>query len=139
MKLLLNIIISIVIMICSTSCGTLYLDAIPEPTLTMEIPAEGGQIDFKLVEYVDINDTRFQPGEAIKYYRYRVVEDGVAGEESDNVYGDPSVWIDFEPNNTGCTKEYTIDIKVAEDFVRNVKDLIFGEWQTIWIVTQPSL
>ena len=105
----------------------------------MEIPAEGGQIDFKLVEYVDINDTRFQPGEAIKYYRYRVVEDGVAGEESDNVYGDPYIWIDFEPNNTGCTKEYTIDIKVAEDFVQNVKDLIFGEWQTIWIVTQPSL
>lgn len=105
----------------------------------MTIPAEGGRFEFQLVEYEILSDTRFEPGEWFKYYRYRVVEDGVAGEESENVVANPDVWIDFAPNDSDHTKEYTIDVKVAKDFYEVDEHHHFGEWQTVWRVTQPSM
>lgn len=122
-----------------TSCGTIYWDATPGEVASMTIPAEGGRFEFRLVEYKDLNDTRFQPGEWFKYYRYRVVEDGAVGEESENVVDNPDVWIDFAPNNSDHMKEYTIDVKVAKDFYRYDEEHLFGEWQTVWHITQPSM
>lgn len=122
-----------------TSCGTIYWDAAPGEVASMTIPAEGGSFEFQLVEYEILRDTRFQPGEWFKYYRYRVVEDGVAGEESENVVDNPDVWIDFAPNDSDHTKEYTIDVKVAKDFYRYDEEHLFGEWQTVWHITQPSM
>lgn len=123
---------------CLASCGTVYIDAIPMPVSTMTIPAEGGEFQFQLVEYVDINDTRFQPGYWFKYYRYRVVEDGVAEETSEYQHDSYEVWIEFEPNDTGRTKEFTIDIQVADDFYEYDEKHNYGEWQTVWLITQPS-
>ena len=106
----------------------------------MTIPAEGGSFEFQLVEYEILRDTRFQPGEWFKDYRYRVVEDGVVGEESESIAANPEVvWIDFAPNDSDHTKEYTIDVKVAKDFYRYDEEHLFGEWQTVWRVTQPSM
>jgi hypothetical protein len=123
-----------------TSClDTIYYDATPGEVASMTIAAEGGSFEFQLVEYEILRDTRFQPGEWFKYYRYRVVEDGVAGEESENVYDNPDVWIDFVPNDSDHTKEYTIDVKVAKDFYRYDEEHHFGEWQTVWHITQPSM
>ena len=123
-----------------TSClDTIYYDATPGEVATMTIPAEGGSFEFRLVEYKDLNDTRFQPGEWFKYYRYRIVEDGVAGEESENVVDNSDVWIDFAPNNSDHTKKYSIDVKVAKDFYKVDEEHHFGEWQTVWHITQPSM
>ena len=103
----------------------------------MEIPAEGGCFSFKVVDYEEIVPTRFQPGEAIKDYRYRIVEDGIAGEESQSMH-EYKIYIVFAPNDTDHTKEYAIDVKIADDFYRYVEEHHhFGEWQTVWEITQP--
>lgn len=123
-----------------TSClDTIYYDATPGEVATITIPAEGGSFEFQLVEYEILSDTRFQPGEWFKYYRYRVVEDSVAGEESENVVDNPDVLIDFAPNDSDHTKEYTIDVKIAKDFYKVDEEHLFGEWQTVWHITQPSI
>ena len=106
----------------------------------MEIPVEGGWFSFRVVDYRDINDeTRFEPGEWFKYYRYRVVEDGVAGEESENMHSNTDIWLEFAPNDTGHSKEFFIDVKIADDFYRVDEECNFGEWQRVWMLTQPSL
>ena len=124
-----------------TSClDIIYYDATPGEVASMTIPAEGGSFEFQLVEYEILRDTRFQPGEWFKDYRYRVVEDGVVGEESESIAANPEVvWIDFAPNDSDHTKEYTIDVKIAKDFYRYDEEHLFGEWQTVWHITQPSM
>ena len=114
------------------------MDATPVKVSTMTIPAEGGIFEFKVVDYEEIVPTRFQPGEAIKDYRYRIVEDGIAGEESQSMH-DYVIYIVFAPNDTDHTKEYAIDVKIADDFYRWPEEQRFGEWQRVWIITQPSL
>ena len=138
MKRLLYTLLLIALAICSSSCGTIYIDATPVEVSTMEIPAEGGCFSFKVVDYEVIDYTRFQPGEVIKDYRYRVVEDGIAGEESQYMH-DYVIYIEFAPNDTGFTKKYEIDVKIADDFYRWPEEQRFGEWQTVWKITQPSL
>lgn len=123
-----------------TSCGTIYYDAAPIEVSTMEIPAEGGCFRFEVVDYCQLVDqTRFQPGEWFKYYRYRVIEDDIAGEESENLHCDTFIWLEFAPNDTDHTKMYTIDVKIADDFYRYDEEHRFGEWQTVWHITQPSM
>lgn len=141
MKKLLTTLLFIASAIYTTSCGTIYIDAIPVEVSTMEIPAEGGCFRFEVVDYYQLVDqTRFQPGEAIKDYRYRIVEDGVAGDESENLRYDTFIWLEFAPNDTDHTKEYAIDVKIADDFYcYDEEHHHFGEWQRVWIITQPSL
>lgn len=115
------------------------MEAVPVDVSTMEIAAEGGSFHFKVIDYYESDYvTRFQPGEWHKDYRYRVVEDGIAGEESENTH-ETYIYLDFAPNNSDHTKEYTIDIKVAKDFYKVDEEHIFGEWQTVWHITQPSM
>lgn len=141
MKQILNILLVAATMICFVACGTVYYDATPVEVSTMEIPAEGGTFIFKVVNYTPCEETRFQPGEWFKEYRYRVMEDGVISE----VWSEQNTWdygiisIDFTPNDTSHTKEYTIDIKIADDFYKVDEEHIFGEWQTVWRITQPSM
>lgn len=138
MKQFLYIVLLSVVMAFSTSCGTHYYDAIPSDVSTMTIPREGGLFEFKVVDYEMAYSTRFQPGMMFKYYRYRVVEDGVAGKESEKMIDTPYVWVEFAPNNTNRLKEYTIDVKVADDYYK-VDDIPnFGEWQTVWKITQQN-
>lgn len=136
MKRLLDILLLIVVFAFPTSCGTVYYDTIPAEVATMTIPSEGGRFEFKVVDYEVADRTRFQPGEAFKCYCYRVVEDGVAGKESDRMTGDPNIWVEFAPNDTDHTKEYTIDVKVADDYYNVDESPNFGEWQTVWRITQ---
>lgn len=138
MKRLLNILLLIVVFAFTTSCGTVYYDTIPAEVATMTIPSEGGRFEFKVVDYEVADRTRFQPGEAFKCYCYRVVEDGVAGKESDRITGDLNIWVEFAPNDTDHTKEYTIDVKVADDYYNVDESPNFGEWQTVWRITQPN-
>lgn len=138
MKRLLNILLLIVVFAFATSCGTVYYDTIPAEVATMTIPSEGGRFEFKVVDYEVADRTRFQPGEAFKCYCYRVVEDGVAGKESDRMTGNPNIWVEFAPNDTDHTKEYTIDVKVADDYYNVDESPDFGEWQTVWRITQPN-
>ena len=138
MKRLLNILLLIVVFAFTTSCGTVYYDTIPAKVATMTIPSEGGRFEFKVVDYEVADRTRFQPGEAFKCYCYRVVEDGVAGKESDRITGDTNIWVEFAPNDTDHTKEYTIDVKVADDYYNVDESPNFGEWQTVWRITQPN-
>lgn len=138
MKRLLDILLLIVVFAFPTSCGTVYYDTIPAEVATMTIPSEGGRFEFKVVDYEVADRTRFQPGEAFKCYCYRVVEDGVAGKESDRMTGDPNIWVEFAPNDTDHTKEYTIDVKVADDYYNVDESPNFGEWQTVWRITQLS-
>ena len=138
MKRLLDILLLIAVFAFPTSCGTVYYDTIPAEVATMIIPSEGGRFEFKVVDYEIADRTRFQPGEAFKCYCYRVVEDGVAGKESDRMTGDPNIWVEFAPNDTDHTKEYTIDIKVADDYYNVDESPNFGEWQTVWRITQLS-
>ena len=138
MKRLLDILLFIVVIALSTSCGTVYYDAIPSEVAIMTIPSEGGRFEFKVVDYEIADRTRFQPGEAFKCYCYRVVEDGVAGKESDRITGNPNIWVEFAPNDTNRTKEYTIDVKVADDYYNVDESPNFGEWQTVWRITQLS-
>lgn len=138
MKRLLDILLLIAVFAFPTSCGTVYYDTIPAEVATMTIPSEGGRFEFKVVDYEVADRTRFQPGEAFKCYCYRVVEDGVAGKESDRMTGDPNIWVEFAPNDTSRTKEYTIDVKVADDYYNVDESPNFGEWQTVWRITQLS-
>mgnify|MGYP003412290025 FL=1 len=138
MKRLLDILLLIAVFAFPTSCGTVYYDTIPVEVATMIIPSEGGRFEFKAVDYEVADRTRFQPGEAFKCYCYRVVEDGVAGKESDRMTGDPNIWVEFAPNDTNRTKEYTIDVKVADDYYNVDESPNFGEWQTVWRITQLS-
>ena len=136
MKRFLEILQLVLVILFPTSCGTTYYDTIPSEVAAMTIPQEGGRFEFKLVDYEIVDRTRFQPGEAFKCYCYRVVENGVAGKESDKMIDASYIWIEFAPNNTNRTKEFTIDVKVADDFY-NVEDTPhFGEWQTVWKITQ---
>ena len=136
MKRLLDILLLIAVFAFPTSCGTVYYDTIPSEVAIMTIPSEGGRFEFKVVDYEIADRTRFQPGEAFKCYCYRVVEDGVAGKESDRMTGDPNIWVEFAPNDTDHTKEYTIDVKVADDYYNADESPNFGEWQTVWRITQ---
>lgn len=138
MKRLLDILLLIAVFAFPTSCGTVYYDTIPAEVATMTIPSEGGRFEFKVVDYEIADRTRFQPGEAFKCYCYRVVEDGVAGKESDRMTGDPNIWVEFAPNDTDHTKVYTIDVKVADDYYNVDESPNFGEWQTVWRITQLS-
>ena len=138
MKRLLDILLLIAVFAFPTSCGTVYYDTIPAEVATMTIPSEGGRFEFKVVDYEVADRTRFQPGEAFKCYCYRVVEDGVAGKESDRMTGDPNIWVEFAPNDTDHTKEYTIDVKIADDYYNVDESPNFGEWQTVWRITQLS-
>ena len=138
MKRFFDTILIIVVIAFLTSCGTVYYDTIPSEVSTMTIPSEGGRFEFKVVNYEIADMTRFQPGEAFKCYCYRVVEDGVAGKESDKMTGNPNIWVEFMPNDTDRTKEYTIDVKVADDYYKADENPNFGEWQTVWRITQPN-
>lgn len=141
MRQLLKTLLLIATIICSSACGTIYYEAEPVNASTMEIPAEGGTFAFKVVNYAPYEETRFQPGEWFKEYRYRIVEDGaiskVSSEQNTWDYG--IVSIEFLPNDSGHTKKYTIDVQIADDFYSVDEDQHFGEWQTVWIVTQPSM
>lgn len=142
MKRLLATLLFIASTICSTSCGTIYWDATPVEVSTMTIPAEGGIFEFKVVDYTPYEETRFEPGEWYKEYRYRIVEDGIVSKEStmfDLSISYELVVIEFTPNDTNHTKVYTIDIQIADDFYSVGEDQHFGEWQTVWILTQQSL
>ena len=50
-----------------------------------------------------------------------------------------SISIEFTPNETNHTKEYTIEIQIAEDFHSVGEDQHFGKWQPAWLITQPCL
>lgn len=142
MKRLLATLLFIASAIYSTSCGAIYFDALPLPASTMTIPAEGGKFEFKVVDYTPYEETRFQPGEWYKEYRYRVVEEGVVGKVStmhDSSIDYDVILIEFAPNDTNYTKEYTIDIQIADDFHSVGEEQHFGEWQTVWVITQPCL
>ena len=143
MKRLLSTLLFIVSAICSTSCGPIYYDATPLKVSTMTIPGEGGRFEFKVVEYTPYEETRFQPGEWYKEFRYRIVEDGIVSKESTlhdvSIINYGYIWIEFAPNDTNYTKEYTIDIQIADDFYSVGEDQHFGEWQTVWILTQPNM
>ena len=138
MKRLVEFLLLIVTLAFSTSCGTHYYDTIPSEVSTIAIPSEGGRFEFKVVDYEVADRTRFQPGEWFKYYCYRVVEDGVPGEESDKMYDTSSIWVEFAPNNTNHTKAYSIDIKIADDYYMAEETPSFGEWQTVWRITQSN-
>lgn len=143
MKRLLATLLFIASALFTTSCGPIYYDATPLEASTMTIPSEGGRFEFKVVEYAPYEETRFQPGEWFKEFRYRIVEDGIVSKEStlhdESIINYGYIWIEFAPNNTNYTKEYTIDIQIADDFYSVDEDQHFGEWQTVWIVTQPSM
>lgn len=142
MKQLLATLLFIASAILATSCGTIYWDATLVEVSTMTIPSEGGIFKFKVVDYTPYEETRFQPGEWYKEYRYRIVEDGAVSKEStlhDISIDYEYVVVEFTPNDTDHTKEYTIDIQIADDFHSVGEDQHFGEWQTVWIITQPRL
>lgn len=142
MKQLLATLLLIASGIFTSSCDPLYYDAIPTPISTKVIPVEGGIFEFKVVDYTPYEETRFQPGEWYKEYRYRIVEDGVVCKEStlhDISINYEYVVVEFTPNNTDHTKEYTIDIQIADDFYSVGEDQHFGEWQTVWHITQPNM
>lgn len=142
MKRLLATLLFIASALFTTSCGTIYYDATPLKVSTMTIPCEGGRFEFKVVEYTPYEETRFEPGEWYKEYRYRIVEDGVISKEStlhDISINYEYVVVEFTPNNTDHTKEYTIDIQIADDFHSVGEDQHFGEWQRVWVITQPNM
>ena len=108
----------------------------------MIIPAEGGIFEFKVVDYTPYEETRFEPGEWYKEYRYRIIEDGIVSKVStmhDISIDYEYVVVEFTPNDSDHTKEYAIDIQIADDFYSVGEDQHFGEWQTVWIVTQPCI
>ena len=142
MKRLLATLLFIASALFTTSCGPIYYDATPLEASTMTIPGEGGRFEFKVVEYTPYEETRFQPGEWYKEFRYRIVEDGVISKEStlhDISINYEYVVVEFTPNNTDHTKEYTIDIQIADDFHSVGEDQHFGEWQRVWVITQPNM
>lgn len=144
MKRLLTPLLCIVSVLFIASCSNkpIYYNAMPLPISTMTIPSEGGRFKFEVVAYIPYEETRFQPGEWYKEYRYRVVEDGDISKEStlhDTSISYGAVWIEFSPNDTNHTKEYDLEIQIADDFHSVGEDQHFGEWQTIWEITQPCL
>lgn len=133
----------IMIALVTTSCmGTEYFDSHYRPVQRLEIPAKGDTILLELVNEEYIYYTRFQPGRESKHYRYRTIEDGFVGPESEDMFW-PEEYFYFDANETGLTKTYEIEVKIAYKF----HDGFFGchendkfqDWETAWIITQPSM
>ena len=125
------------------SCmGTAYFESTHRPAESIEVAAEGDTIWLRLVDQEWAYTTRFEPGEVHKHYRYRIIEDGFAGEESADK-SDASQLFVFEPNVSGARKEYRIEVTIAKDYHDGWRGCRpsdkFGNWQTAYNLTQPSM
>lgn len=125
------------------SCmGTAYYESYPAPTRSLDIAPEGDTLRLKLVEWEWSHTTRFEPGVMPKHYRYRIVEDGVAGVESEDQGHEWQMFI-FDANHTGTLKHYRIDVKIAEDYHDGWRGCRpndkFGNWQTVYNLKQESM
>lgn len=125
------------------SCmGTAYYESYPAPTGSLDIAPEGDTLRLKLVEWEWSHTTRFEPGVMPKHYRYRIVEDGVTGAESEDQTYESQMFL-FDANRTGATKRYRIDVKIAEDYHDGWRGCRpndkFGNWQTVYNLKQESM
>lgn len=125
------------------SCmGTAYFESTHRPAESLEVAAEGDTIRLRLVDQEWAYTTRFEPGEVHKHYKYRIIEDGFAGEESADK-SEPTQLFVFEPNQSGAKKEYRIEVKIAKDYHDGWRGCRpsdkFGNWQTAYNLTQPSM
>lgn len=90
--------IYVVVVLFATSCmGTAYYEAYPSPTASLDIAPEGDTLRLKLVEWEWSHTTRFEPGVMPKHYRYRIVEDGVTGAESEDQTYESDVSLRCQP------------------------------------------
>lgn len=132
----------VVLAVSTTACGTLYFESYYRQVESLEVAAAGDTLWLRLVDEDVVDVTRFQPGELHKHYRYRIVEDGFVGEESEDKY-DPNVLFIFDPNASGVVKSYRIDVKIAEEYhdgwggCRPNDEL--GEWQAAYEILQQSM
>lgn len=135
--------IYVAVVLFATSCmGTAYYEAYPSPTASLDIAPEGDTLRLKLVEWEWSHTTRFEPGVMPKHYRYRIVEDGVTGAESDDQTYESQIFL-FDANRTGATKRYRIDVKIAEDYHDGRRGCRpydkFGNWHTVYNLKQESM
>lgn len=143
MKRYFNILTYIAIATLAMSCmGTAYIESTHRQAESIEVAAEGDTIWLRLVDQEWAYTTRFEPGYEHKHYRYRIIEDGFAGEESAD-QSDASQLFVFEPNVSGARKEYRIEVKIAKDYHDGQRGCRpsdkFGNWQTAYNITQPSM
>lgn len=129
---------------CDITIGYFKIDSVPHSYYTnkTDIPAEGGEFDFYLAEYVydESMDTKSLPT-IHQCYRYRMNIDENIGEESLDCTSE-CVTISIPENTTGKGRNLTIEVKIAADYHNdegkdfgkpcNDSDNQFGEWIVAW-------
>lgn len=129
---------------CDITIGYFKVDSVPHSYYTnkTDIPAEGGEFDFYLAEYVydESMDTKSLPT-IHQCYRYRLNIDENIGEESQDCTSE-CVTISVPENTTGKGRNLTIEVKIAADYHNdegkdfgkpcNDSDNQFGEWIVAW-------
>lgn len=140
----------IIITSCDMTIGYFKVDSVPHSYHTNEttIPAEGGEYDFYLVDYVydESMDTKSLPT-IHQCYRYRLNIDDSIGSESEDCHTEYVV-VNIPQNTTGKVRNLTIEVKIAEDYHNdegkdfgkpcNDSNNQFGEWKIAWKGTQDK-
>ena len=149
MKVHLSHIVAVIVALVSlTSCTQFYdWDAIPNSQV-VQIPQEGGTYKFSDFDTWWVEDTRFEPGETHKCYRYRLVlGDNPTKEIHRNV-----MHINFTvpANHTGEVRDVKLQISKAKKFHDTKLDSTgkcwwadmwesqWGDWETVWQGVQAA-
>ena len=123
---------------CDITIGYFMIDNVPHSYHTNQstIPAEGGEFEFYLVDYVydESMDTKSLPT-IHQCYRYRLNIDESLGAESEDCSSE-CITISIPENNTGKVRNLTIEVKVAEDYHNDedgLRQFIDNDsWQEWW-------
>lgn len=129
-----------------TSCEVYLYDweATPE-TEVVQIPQEGGVYQFDNFQSEFVGKTRFEPGEAYKHLRYRLILGGDVGKD---VHTHGGTYINFEvpANENGAERRVTLELSKAKDFhmsldecdVADLSEENWEEWQAVWFGVQAG-
>ena len=125
-----------------TSCTQFFdWEAIPNSSI-VQIPQEGGTYNFSDFETWWVEDTRFEPGETYKCYRYRLqIGDKTTKEKHDNTM---SIEFTVPANHSGTVRDVKLQISKAKKFHDTKLDTTgtcwwadiwesqWEPWETVW-------
>ena len=106
-----HIVVVVFALLSLTSCTQFYdWDAIPNLQV-VQIPQEGGTYKFSDFDTWWVEDTRFEPGETYKCYRYRLL----LGNNPTKEIHSNKMYIDFTvpANHTGEVRDVKLQISKA--------------------------
>lgn len=145
---LLHLVTVALALVSFTACTEYYdWDAIPNSQV-VQIPQKGGTYNYSDFETWWVEDTRFEPGETHKCYRYRLQ----IGDKTTKKRHDNTMVIEFEvpANHTGEVRDVKLQISKAKKFHdtkldstgkcwwTNLSESQWEDWETVWRGVQAA-